>query len=218
MKWWYLAASFAILSVGVFIAYAHHQSVVEASSAAADLKSMDNESAAFLASTDEKILVTDIQIAWEENKNPEPYKLKLAKLDPGNVYVPNWDISSSADAVTGEKTTMAVASAGHRRALVLQIEGKKASVYVDTGHFLETVDRDQTGTAAGTYRLGSGRIERQAWDISNDGEALFYPGNARRFIRKLSHSGTLAVSYTDSDGVRHSIMFDTARLPQTFPR
>ena len=123
-----------------------------------------------------------------------------------------WLVTTSRNAITGEETVVTKTFDG-RQALVIRQTGKKLECYVTTGHFLETVENVHSHLSAVIYKFDDGSVVRQAWRMSADYEALFYPGNPLDFLNKIHDAKRFAVQYKPADEVSQTLSFDVSRFP-----
>lgn len=131
----------------------------------------------------------------------------------GNVKLPPWQVSTSHNELSGEIEMTAVNGFGDH-ALVVRQRGKKLECYVSTGDFLLTVDNIETRRSPVKYKFDEEPIIQEAWTISADNTALFYPGNPRAFLRKMAKAKRLIIEYSPSDKVPQTESFDLSPLPR----
>lgn len=100
-----------------------------------------------------------------------------------------------------------------RQALVIRQTGKKLECFVTAGHFLETAENVHSHLSAVVYKFDDGPVVRQAWRMSADYEALFYPGNPLDFLNKIHDAKRFAVQYKPADEVAQTLSFDVSQFP-----
>ncbi len=128
----------------------------------------------------------------------------------------NWGMRVDTNPVTGE-TTKTVALRYHepQNIIVRQI-GKKLDCFINTDEFLETVENIDSRRSMVQYKFDGGKVIRQAWIISSDNEALFYPGDPRPFLARLRQAHTLYFEYRPADKVPDTLTLDVTGFPNVF--
>ena len=124
-----------------------------------------------------------------------------------------WVVTSTKNDLTGEPEVFADNAASRRVNMVIRRRGKKLECYINTDEFFETVQNMHTRKSPVSYRFDDGAIVRQAWDISADNTALFYPGNPRPFLDKIRQSRRLVVRFEPADTIPQSATFDVSNFP-----
>lgn len=131
---------------------------------------------------------------------------------PEQVRPSPWQVSSSHNQLTGE--TELVASNGFRdNAIIIRKRGRKLECYVTTGEFLEAAENIDSRQSVVGYKFDNGNIVRQSWMISDDNTALFYPGDPRSFLRKISRAKRFVIEFKPSDKVPQTESFDVSSFP-----
>lgn len=125
-----------------------------------------------------------------------------------------WQVDKDTNPVSGVVTT--VARVGGNQNIIIRQIGKRLELYITTNQFLETTDNVETRLAPVQYKLDSGKVVRQSWELSDDNTALFYPGNPKAFIAQMRNANSLAFEYSPSGKVPDTIVFDVTGLPDVF--
>lgn len=126
-----------------------------------------------------------------------------------------WRVSRSWNEVTGEETITAITGWGEQTLVIRQI-GKKLECYLTTGQFLETVDNMHSNLSVVKYKFDDGPIVRQAWHMSSDYDALFYPGDPSAFLKKMRKAKQFAIEYAPADVVPQTVSLDISQFPAGF--
>jgi hypothetical protein len=126
-----------------------------------------------------------------------------------------WNVSTSSNELTGEITVTAINGYGDRSIVVRQ-KGKKLDCYVTTGRFLETVENAESRRSLVKYRFDDGDIVRQEWVISDDNEALFFPGNPTVFLQRMRRAKRFVIEYKPADFIAETASFDVSQFPPEF--
>jgi hypothetical protein len=105
-----------------------------------------------------------------------------------------------------------------RVTMVIRRRGRKLECYLATDQFLETSQNIETHKSPVSYRFDDGAIVRQAWEISSDNTALFYPGNPRPFLDKLRQSQRLVVQFEPADAIPQTATLDVSNFPREILR
>src|ERR1035437_8714070 len=124
-----------------------------------------------------------------------PPGASLAEATPAT----KWVVTSTKNDLTGALEVIAQNASSRRVHMVIRRRGKKLDCYINTDEFLETVQNMHTHKSPVAYRFDDGAIVRQAWDISSDNTALFYPGNPQPFLDKIRQSQRLVVQFEPAD-------------------
>jgi|SRR5271168_1134968 len=127
-----------------------------------------------------------------------------------------WEVGTGTNAVTGEATKTAHLMYQDKQNIIIRQRGKKLECYVNTGDFLETTENLNTRASMVQYKFDNGKVIRQTWTISDDNNALFYPGNPQQFLDQMRHASTFAFEYHPADKIPQTITFDVAGLPDVF--
>jgi hypothetical protein len=128
----------------------------------------------------------------------------------------NWYSYSESNPVTGEITITATLKDHDEQDIIIRQTGKKLELYIKTGEFLETVDNMEDHLSTVQYKLDDGKVVKQAWSLSSDNEALFYPGNPKGFVEQLRKAQVFSFEFKPSDKVPQTVVFDVGGLPDVF--
>jgi hypothetical protein len=123
-----------------------------------------------------------------------------------------WRASTSRNELTSEVEVTAVNGFGDKT-IVVRKRGTKLDLYVTTDEFLETVDNMNTRRSTVKYKFDNGPIIREAWIISDDNSALFYPGSPRTFLQKMSNAKRFVIDYSPSEKIPQTESFDVFLFP-----
>jgi hypothetical protein len=127
-----------------------------------------------------------------------------------------WKVKSESNAVTGQLTTTAYLTYQGKQNIYVRQTGKKLECYIDTDEFLETVNNLDSRNSTVQYKFDDGKVTRQTWTLSDDNNALFYPGNPKLFLAQMRHANTLAFEYRPADRIPQTITFDVTGFPDVF--
>ena len=128
----------------------------------------------------------------------------------------NWQVDTATNPVTGELTTTAYLKDQGSQNIYIRQKGKKLDFYINTGDFLETMDNLDSRATAVQYRFDSGKVTRQTWTISDDNEAIFYPGNPKGFLTQMRQAKNFAIEYKPAEKIPETITLDVTGLPDVF--
>ncbi len=123
-----------------------------------------------------------------------------------------WNVSVTRNELSGESNITAIDGFGDE-SIVIRLRGKKLDCYVTTGKFLETVENLDSRRTAVKYKFDDGEIVRQAWIISDDNTALFYPGNPAAFLSKMRRAKKFVIEYSPADTIPETESFDVSQFP-----
>ena len=123
-----------------------------------------------------------------------------------------WQVSMSHNELTGEIQLTAI-NGIRDHAIIVRKRGKKLDCYVTTGEFLETVDNMHSRRSMIKYKYDDGPIVSQAWIISDDNTALFYPANPKPFLQKMRNAKRFVIEYSPSEKVPQTESFDLSPFP-----
>jgi hypothetical protein len=157
------------------------------------------------------------------NSTPSPNSELVTKTEePASP----WRTSTSKSEVTGEETTTASLSQSSvdkyapngrdffgKEELVVRQTGHKLEFYFDAAVFMETLQNVDSGLSQVSYKFDDGPVVHQAWSMSKDYNALFYPGNPSAFLKSMAKAKRFAIEYRPADTVAQSISFDVSQFP-----
>jgi hypothetical protein len=126
-----------------------------------------------------------------------------------------WRISKTSNELTGEVNVTAISGHGDQSIIIRRL-GKKFDFYATTGQFLETVDNIENRRSLVKYKFDEGHIVRQERIISDDNEALFFPGNPTTFFQKMSKAKRFVIEFQPADVIAQTASFDVSSFPSEF--
>ncbi len=164
------------------------------------------------------ILVTMLALLVEGCTQSQSAPVSVSAAPPPEPFenpVPRskWTIIKSRSDLTGETRVTAINDASRDVSLILRLRGRKFDCYIRTGEFLETVENMHSRSSVVKYKFDEGGIVRQAWTISDDNTALFYPGNTTAFIQKLRKAKRFVIEYSPADVIPKTASFDVSLFP-----
>jgi len=160
------------------------------------------------------IALLSILSACDQSSSPPSPVSEPVVTAPAKPPTPTspWTFSRSKNQLSGEETVTAVDGYGDVGIVVRRV-GKKLELYVKTGKFLETVENLHTGRSPVKYKFDDGAIVRQEWDLSENNNSLFYPGNPMAFIQKLRKAKRFVIEYQPSETIPETLSLDVSLFP-----
>lgn len=123
-----------------------------------------------------------------------------------------WQVSTEHNHLTGQKTFVAVNGVGVRSIIVRKV-GKRVDCVVNTTEFLGTLENMQTRRSVVKYKFDDGKVVRQAWLLSDDNTSLVYPGDPKRFLRKMETAKEFTIEISPFGKSPQTESFETAPMP-----